>query len=170
MQTLNPKNEEYFPSATHWDYDFAYQICVADDGGDLIHTKKRKFRHDDDWKVSVVWNVSRTFYCSDDRTRPIVDMDFKTATFQDMEFGLFTEMDEDGVGIIDRMLTLIGRIVEEGVPFEDVEAMITQIRQVVCAAVRSGRRKENLDIIVTVKNQSGLSHWEYEAMVRGKLN
>lgn len=97
-------------------------------------------------------------------------MDFKTATFHDMEFGLFTEMDEDGVGIIDRMLTLIGRIVEEGFPFEDIEAMITQIRQVVCPAVRSGRRKENLDIIVTVKNQSGLSHWEYEAMVRGKLN
>ncbi|XP_024198895.1 uncharacterized protein LOC112202196 [Rosa chinensis] len=170
MQTLNPNNheEEYFPSATHCDYDFAYQICVADDHHDLdldlIPTKKRKSRHDDDWKVSIVWKVIRSFYCSDDRTRPIVDVDFKTATFRDMEFWLFTETDENGVGVIDRMLTVIGRIVEDGVPFNDVEEMIAQIRRVVCAAVRSGRRKENLDMMVTVRNQSGLPRREYEAM------
>lgn len=93
---LSTKNEEYFPYATHWDYDFAYQICVGDDGGDQIQTNKRKFRHDDEWKVSVVWNVIRSFYCSDDRTRLIVDVDFKTVTFHDLELGLFTKMDEDG--------------------------------------------------------------------------
>lgn len=161
MQASSPRN------------DFVYHISVSDDGNKdsaggagFETSRKRKLREDYQMKVTMVWNVMRTCYCSEDRTRPIVDLDFRTATFHDLEYRIFTIIDDDDIGIVDNMITLIGRLVYEGVPFEKVDEMVNRIRGVVDKAFRSGRPRERLDVMVTVKNQTGLPLEEYEAVLR----
>lgn len=151
--------------------DFVYHIFVSDVASDKDSTgaessRKRKLRDDRQMSVSFIWNVFKKCYCSDDQSRPVVDLDFRTERFKDLEYRLFTVVDEDDIGIVDEMVTKVGRVLYGGAKFEEVDEMVHQIRRVVDGAFRTGLRREKLDVMVTVKNQVGLPVDEYEAVLR----
>ncbi|KAL6182102.1 hypothetical protein ACLB2K_043525 [Fragaria x ananassa] len=152
-------------------FDFLFHIFIFDVAGNKDSTtpessRKRKLRDDHQMSVSFMWNVFRKCYCSDDRSRRVVDLDFLTAEFKDLKYQLFTFVDEDDIGVIDQMITKIGRPLYGGAKFEEVNEMVHQVRQAVVKAFQTGSRREKLDVMVTVQNQVGMPVDEYEEVLR----